>query len=438
MRLLVTFVLLGSAACAPQRQRTEVVALAEAESLTSSPRVGLDDTLRASITWATTEGIWTVSADHGGDWSAPILVETAYRRPQGLATATHPASGSTVVVWRVKEGPNERIWAGWLRRDGAWLGAQYLGDGSSDSDGDARPHVAVAANGDAVAVWSSKRAIWAVQSPLAGVFEAAQIIGRDETRYGVYSTRVAVSANGNALAAWVQSHDVPGRPFYSLRVVDFERGRGWAAPMTIAGGQYVSYPDLAVDAAGRAYLAWWSSNRVSSYGHVCQIQAGPRCGTVSSFPLAATRTVRVAAVEDGTALAMEMGRMIGREGERALGALRYSSVGGWQSEAVRPMPSDADNIRLATDRRGNGFVLWTHEGALWSSGYSTAQHWDEPIRLTPAGREQGWTVSQSTEYYVAVSTQPDVAVAPSGTAIAAWTEDSDSRFRIVAHRYLRD
>jgi len=330
----------------------------EVESLTGG-------TLGADYEW--------IFTTRDGNWGTAELVET-----ENAGTASNPqvaidSSGDAIAVWHQSDGAQFSIWANRYTPTGGWETAELI---ETDNAGSAsNPQVAVDPNGNAVAVWSqsdaTNRNIWSNRYTPTGGWGAAELI---ETLAGTSAaSQVAVDPNGNAVAVW-QHFDGADQNLWSNR---YTPTGGWGAAELIetdsAGG--VSAAQVAVDPNGNAVAVW--------------------------------------SQDDGTRF--------------NIWSNRYTPTGGWETAELIETDNagDAFGPQVATDPSSNAIAVWTQdEGTrfnIWSSRY------------TPTG---GWGIAERIEADNAGSAiRPQVAIDPSGSALAVWSQDDGARLNIWANHY---
>ncbi len=184
---------------------------------------------------------------------------------------------------------------------------------------------------------------------------------------------VAAAANGDAVAVWLQS-DASGAFIWGAA---FSPASGWGAPVRIqtrtAGG--ADGVDAAINADGTAVAAW------TAFGG----------------------------------------------GHYNVWAARYVPGLGWGSDVLLEN-SDYEACSypsVGVDGGGNSLVVWCQDAV---SPYSEfASRFDVTA---------GWGAPVAIESYDAISEHPQVAVDPTGAAIAVWGQSDGANWAIAANRYV--
>lgn len=208
--------------------------------------------------------LWARSFDPATGWGGAALVETA-PGSLGLSSIGVDAQGDAWAVWSQMQG-RFSVWANHYSRTQGW-GVPVLietNDTVGSTDGD--PQVAVAPNGDALAVW--KRAdgtsahLWGNRFTAASGWGTARLLVRDSgSAQSIGGFGLAMDDAGNALLAWGQLDTVVGGSDTSVWAKRFSGG-AWqldqvalATPVRTASG-FMSKPVLRRNAAGVSLVVW--------------------------------------------------------------------------------------------------------------------------------------------------------------------------------------
>lgn len=200
----------------------------------------------------------------GAGWGAvPQIVSTGTGAAQAAQVGVD-GDGNVIVAW-FQRASNGR-WDVWARRraaDGLWNAPAVIESDDVDSSGARAPRLAVAANGDAVAVWShfdGVRENVRANRYAAGAGWGTSVLleSLDETaRDGQPS--VAIDRRGQAIAVWAQV--LPGGAM-SLQSARWVPGTGWTAAQTMVSdttGKRFLDAQVALDEAGIAHAVWTQS-----------------------------------------------------------------------------------------------------------------------------------------------------------------------------------
>jgi hypothetical protein len=200
--------------------------------------------------------IWAIRFVPATGWGAPQLIEG---NPNGAADArvAIDANGNAVAVWRQIDGPTN-VWSNRFTPATGWAAAQLIEADNQGTGAETEPSINFDASGNAVAVWSMESSvpgtfnIWSNRFIPATGWGTAQLIESDNAGSNI-SAKVAVAPNGNAVAVWIQI--VAGRS--NVWVNRFTPGAGWATPQPLefAPG-WAADAQVGIDANGNAIAVW--------------------------------------------------------------------------------------------------------------------------------------------------------------------------------------
>lgn len=356
----------------------------------------------------------------GGPWQAPVdisepgldgsrsgLFGVSVVGPQ----VAMDGRGTAMAVWQRSDGISLVVQAAERPAGGSWGTPVDLSRPGGPGDDSGSPSITIDRQGNALAVWNRRdpttRAtrIESAEHPAGARWQppvAVSAAGDDAV-----DAHVAIDAQGTAHAAWTR----PGKAAQSaLRPA----GGAWEVPEDIPGTtravqgitEAVRDLDFAVDASGEAVAVWTSPGaNDDSFGAV-RPAGGPwqmptRLGGDGSL-------IRAAIDEQGNATAVWLGN-----DDSVMGAARPSG-GDWQPgdviRASRPYqgPSAITEPSVVADSHGDVTAVWSDLTGARPEIEATrrvGQAWQEPVRLSAAGRS---------------AITPDLAVDPSGNAVAAW------------------
>ncbi|MBT4289573.1 MAG: hypothetical protein HOD92_19800, partial [Deltaproteobacteria bacterium] len=200
----------------------------------------------------------------------------------------------------------------------------------------------------------------------------AELIETDNARSAL-DPQLAINASGNAMVVWFQS-DGTRDNIWANRYVT---GTGWGAAELIETDNAGSadYPQVAIDASGNALAVW--------------------------------------AQHDGTKYNILTNRYVTGTGWGAAELIGTDNVGG------------AYNPQLAIDPSGNAMAVWRQpddfRNNIWANRYVAGT---------------GWGAAELIETDAGNANYPQVAIDPSGNAMAVWRQSDGTRLNILANRYL--
>ena len=240
---------------------------------------------------------------------------------------------------------------------------------------------------------------------------------------------IALSANGNAMAVWRESN--PGDSNYSLKAARFTVAGGWQAPLSIETGFDTvvadSSPRVALDASGNAIAVWHQGNSLyfnvfsaatSAWATATQVDAGQ---VNSTF----TARINLAMTPDGRAVAAWNSGLFGMK------AMRYTPGSGF-SAPVSVAPYSIDRT-LGIDDSGNAVVV-----------YSSPTEWPNPTLPGQNVYTRRWAWGEAWSDASVIETgagglKDGIAAAfnRAGQGVAAWAQNdvagSDARNSLWAN-----
>ena len=280
---------------------------------------------------------------------------------------------------------------------------------------------------------------------------------------GASNPRVAVAANGTILVVWRTYNGAD----YLIRATTIVAGVPQSPVNLSAGGEDASEPDVAIDANGNATVAWLRTNGSAVDAQVVQVGPDLSVGTVYDVSTSGQTAlhVRVARNADGS------------------GAVVWEEQGGTfvKRIAANGTPTNASQLAVAGEQPdvavladGSAEACWFEDAAanlevtcgivavdgtvdgistmsdpalleaLSLSGDGAASAivtWLDPTsgprkvqarRVRTTGSAGSILTISSTGADVAASAPPRIAVAPDGSALAAWVDsDTDLRVRTI-------
>ena len=355
------------------------------------------------------------------------------------------------------------------RADPAWLPSNDLtlvGDVSRTTD------VAMDRVGNAIAVWhrsegSGSNAV--IEASVRRVEVGEWPAGEAISVHGVRASfpRIAVDAAGNAVAVWSE-----GTSVFAVRAAYRSAATGtWGPQETVSPNGLDPYVDL--DDAGNAIAIW-----IQDRGSYREVQASVRPWSTGVWepPIdlsvpglnAFGQAISVNARGDAIALWQQNDEL------PPILHSRFRPAGGvWQPpQQVSPSWEDALWPDVAIDEAGNAIAVWTqgYDGVKAAYRPFSSGAWDGPATISEAGQEErganvefdgagnavaiwmyrpwsgssfaqaafrpvggAWEPAQNLSApNTAISYEPDLAIAPSGTAVAVWTGAAGSVERVDA------
>ena len=390
----------------------------------TGPRLGIDaggNTLAVWEEWdGTTSTIWASRMPAGGAWSAPEVIGRGdspnATLPANPALAVHP-DGSALVVWVQKTAGN-LPWFNRYAASGGW-GAPAPVPG-------ARPEAAAAAvasrgNGDAVATWSTREAIWTAEHTGSGGWETPSTIGGVTNGSSVGSPRVAAAAGATAFI-WAQGGSDGLRSIAGVVGSGTSLASEWHPVRTLIdmdrGCCDISGPSA--DARGNAVMLFGHMDPYRGYGGLSAARFAANSGWSAAAPVTAEVPLLpgdFALGPDGQGVAVLTAAYRFQDPPR-LWSMRYDGATWAAAVPIEgPGTEDARDVDVVV---GGATPL-----AVWVNGQT-----DPTVWVAQAGergswsRPQGLAVSRGTESCgpdrSPRSSRPTVVADTAGNAVAAW------------------
>ena len=285
----------------------------------------------------------------------------------------------------------------------------------------------MSANGSAVAVWDQRDGmrfnIWSNHFTQAGGWAMAELV---ETDNGGDAERpqVAIDPSGNAAAVWDQAVGM-SRSVMSNRHTP-TTGWGTAEPLDVGGAAL--NPQIAMDASSSAVAVWdqWDGMRPNIWASHYTLVGGLGWGFAQVIEMDDGDALSPQVAVDSNGNAVAVWQQWGGSGYD-IRSNRYTSTGGWGTAEL----IETDNAgwayapQVAVDPNGNALAVWQQKGGtqynIWANRFTLAAGWGaaELIENDDTGS----------------ATRPQVAINPSGNAVAVWQQSDGTRENIWSNRY---
>jgi PKD domain len=268
----------------------------------------------------------------------------------------------------------------------------------------------------------------------AGASPRWDVSGAISTGDRAVAAELAMNAAGDAIAVWDEEvgADCANAPaaLSCVHILDAAvRARGssaWGAPGEITRPGVGAAPEVAINAAGDAAIAW-----IHDIGRDRVLQASIRRGVSGRWPNAndlsdsvlEIRNERIGLDDGGDAVAVWAQRV-----ETAFvvhAEVRPAAVGVWSSATRLSSPgADASGGPvLALTSAGRAYVAWIEAGVVRvASGDIRTGVWDPAVTISPSAAAEG---------------EPALAVNAAGDAVAAWparTSGGTSVVQVASYR----
>jgi hypothetical protein len=202
------------------------------------PAVALAPNGRTVAVWQGFSGITSTGVQAsvlapGGTWSAPVTVAPAGVNPQ-VAVDT---AGDAVALWATSGSSNVPVQVAILRAGGTWSAPVTLGKGVT-------PNLAVNPSGAILAGWTaSPHETTVAAGTVTGGWSAPVTLG-PATAYKQDGVHLALAANGQGVALWTGGNGV--------QAATLSPGGTWTAPVILAPSTSTVASGLAADGTGNA------------------------------------------------------------------------------------------------------------------------------------------------------------------------------------------
>ncbi len=282
--------------------------------------------------------------------------------------------------------------------------------------GSITPQLAVAGNGNAVAIWSTTSGIQAASYDGTTWSGAVTIPGSSTS--GV-NPQIGVDGSGNAVAVWATPS--------GIEYATYTFGGSWSTAALIPGSiASAENPQVSVNVSGNAVAVWDQTNA----GHtIVQAATRPSGGSWSSLTAlsAAGENATHAQVKmdpTGNAVAVWVGTG-GGFGAPSIEGASYVS-GAWQTtviiEVATPTVTNLTAPQIAVDAAGDAIVVYVQTLAAVGSPTNI-----EAATLAFGGSWVTWGAISNDSKNVA----PQIASAPTGYGVAVWNDISVTLDNVV-------
>jgi hypothetical protein len=367
-----------------------------------------------SVTFTTVDGQWQASEPIPGVTGQATNTQIAF-----------DAGGAAIAVWEEFDGTSVNIDSNRYTPGSGWGVPEHI---ETATDGAIDPQIVIDASGNALSVWTqfngNRNEVAANRYTAGSGWGSAELIEAEDGN--TFAPQIAIDSTGNALAVWTQNVGGVG----IITSNRFTPGSGWSGSRLIASdnsGISVE-PQVAFDTSGNALLIWAQGD--GNRFNITANRAPP--GGAWGVPVLLENSTgevgvpQIAIDADGNALAV----WPQNDGANfSIWSSRYTVAGGWGTPMLIETDDagNADNVQIAIDASGNALAIWQqHDGQrrqIWSNRYTTASGWGTAARIV-IGAAGG------------SSSFPQIAIDPSGNALAVWHETDGMDAFVLASRYV--
>jgi hypothetical protein len=387
------------------------------------PIVAMDEAGDSVAVWERFDGsAWIVEASNravAGDWSVPVKLSAPGQNAE-TPQVTMDREGDSLAAWKRFDGADFIIEVAVRPAGGSWSAPVKLSAAGETAE---NPRVAMDAAGDAITTWKRDNGtnliVEAASRPAGDSWSAPVPIsapGRNAE-----APRVAIGAGGRAVVAFGR-YNSSVESVVEASVFTFGQG-SWTAPVPISSPEG-EFPDVAVDPAGDAVVAWERPDG-ANYRIEASTLAAVGGGWSAAVPISAAgrnaSSARVAIDATGEAVATWKRE----DGTNFLIEAASHPLGGaWGTPVALSAPGqEAEAARVAIDAAGDATVEWTR-----SDG---AHYIIEMARRTASG---GWGSATPLSVPGENALEPSVAMDDGGDAILSWsrTDGSNAIVQVAA------
>lgn len=317
---------------------------------------------------------------NGADAWGPTVDLTDPAEWVGPPDAAAGSRGGTVAAWVRGAGGGAHVWT--ARRDdrGGWADARRV----AGTRGALEVDLEVAGDGEWVLVWTAGRQVKAARRAAGQGWTVPVVLHR--TRPGVLPAFVdlAVDARGRAAVAWQTADDDADAVRIRSRVqaVTGAATGIWSPVSTLSGPRESVSPEVVIDRRGRSTVAWAELGRHRSRVVSASTVAGARWGDTE--PLSRWGQIGSPHLAGNAAGELAVAWYVRGRDLRAIRVRHWSPATGWQpARSVPGVSVDVWWLDAGMDAAGAVTVGWTNAAhAVWSASRPASGAW---VRQRVAG-----------------------------------------------------
>jgi hypothetical protein len=402
-----------------------------------SPQVVVDAHGTAIAVWASDgENLNAVEVSERpastGVWQAPVSLSKAGQIAWDGHVAIAP-DGEAIAVWEQQNDGHAVVYSSVKAPGGSWGSPVALTNPSGE---DSEPQIAIDAGGEAVALWEnngeksngeSTIVLQAAARPGPGTAWGAPVDLSDTSAEAV-DPQIALNEEGEALAAWRLS----ALSTQAVQVAVRPPKSGWEAPLTLSGAGYAGAPLVALNGQGAAVITW-----ASRQSQNVLIEAASRSTANSEWASAVTlaegelnperfESPQAAIGIDAAGSATAVWPLLSGN-KNLVQAAAMSSGGSWQpATTITETSFEGSEPHLAMNPQGEAVAIWTARvgGELSAQGSSLSD---------PAGT---WSPAQTLSTPGGNEFEPTVAIDSGGGGFAVWDSAQSDEDVIQAATYI--
>lgn len=387
--------------------------------------IAMDPGGNAMVLWQQDNGIHQViyanRYANGTGWGTSTSLTSASEYANYPRVAMDP-NGDAVAVWQQSDGTRNNIVTMRYSNGAGWGAAQPA---ESDPGDTSQPVVAMDASGYAIAVWQQADSIgrYAIRANVFTLgWRASQAI-ENHVSGSSDLPQLAMDGNGNAMAVWQQ----PNGGFTGIFASRYVKGSGWGAAQRLdTVANHASDPQLAMDANGNAMAVWYQYDGTTYNIHASRYLNGNGWEASQLIETTTDSAISPQVAMDSSGNAIAVWYQLDSTYTRIF-ANRYIAGSGWQG-AVQfgNYVGNASSPKVAMNGSGTAVVVWQQNDdggsnfRCYANRYVAGSGWQGPVRL------------DNVDFSIGM---PQVAIDPTGKAIAVWSQDTGTHYRIYANRF---
>lgn len=373
-------------------------------------KVGIDAFGNAVAVWEEFDGsnsvIQSAILPFGGTWSSPQTISVSGEDAINVELAVD-RNGHAVAVWERFDGFNTIIQAATLTFGEVWSTPVNLSAAEQDAS---QARVAMDANGNAIAVWTRSNGFNDIiqGSTLSFLGSWTPPVNISEVGRSALDPNVAMAPNGDAVVVWSGFFGSSALIYASKHPF----GGNWSSPVSLTlPGENALGADIAMDFNGNAVVTWRRSDELNFVIQAATLPAGGywSSSVTLSEPGENVCVPNVAVSPNGNAVVVwsrfnEFNRIV-QSSSLLFGASHWSLP-----LNVSFSDQDANCPQVAMDGNSNAFAIWPSD---------TGNNFMIQTSKLPLGGV--WTIPINISGLDFDSDSPDIAITPSGYAVANWT-----------------
>ena len=395
------------------------------------------------IRWIATLGVVISLNAYGQGWGTAEPIENDPANATGADIAV-AANGNAVAVWVQADGPRTNIWAR-NYTTGSGLGTLQLIETITSGDAE-YPRVAIAPNGIAHAIWLQHDGI----TPSLRASRFVPGSGWSAPKYLQFvltdtgPPQIVVDPDGSAWAVWAELDHIGGTDVTNIYAAHSFNDL-WSQPRLLENGPgNASLPKVVIDPfmnpfdTGYALVVWTQDDGAHSSVYSSHFQS--LYGTWDP-PVLVDQTdsdaFDVEMADGPSGFPVAVWRQRDAAGTMSVWAATANPWGTWSTpqQISDWLSFDISSAKVAGDPAGNATAVWADESMVLPPVGVTSNIWAS--RYTASSNS--WGAAELLVSSIATAVAPAVTMDAGGNAILVWTQEAGlfPPFSIYAKRYAQ-